>query len=389
MPMNERTDETQTGKPSRMQGTKYPGVLFRETTDTPDGKPERVFYIRYRKNGRQVFEKCGSSKRDGMTPAKANYLRGERINGRELPNVERREADRRRRDKLTISGIWEAYKAARPDVKGMRFDDNRFTVHLSESIGGLLPDELTPAHIEKVRATVARKHTPGTVKNVLELARRILRWGASAGYCEPVSVRITLPKVNNLRTEFMSDEQIKAYMAALDNEPDIKGANFLRLALLSGMRKGEIINLKWTDIDFQRGFITLRDPKGGTDAVIPMSDAARAVLETHPRTKSPYVFPGRGGNKRADFKRIAVKIKKRAGLPKDFRPLHGLRHSFASTLASSGVVDLYTIQRLMTHKSPVMTQRYAHLRDETLRKAANVFGTAVSGSGPEPEHTEE
>jgi len=383
MPMNERTDETQTGKPSRMQGTKYPGVLFRETTDTPDGKPERVFYIRYRKNGRQVFEKCGSSKRDGMTPAKANYLRGERINGRELPNVERREADRRRRDKLTISGIWEAYKAARPDVKGMRFDDNRFTVHLSESIGGLLPDELTPAHIEKVRATVARKHTPGTVKNVLELARRILRWGASAGYCEPVSVRITLPKVNNLRTEFMSDEQIKAYMAALDNEPDDQGRNFLKLAMFTGMRKGEIIGLQWKDVDFQRGFITIRNPKSGADQVIPMSDAARAVLESHPRTASPFCFPGRGGNRRADFKRIANAVKERAGLPVDFRPLHGLRHNFASTLASSGAVDLYTIQRLMTHKSPAMTQRYAHLRDETLRKAANVFGTAVSGSGPE------
>jgi len=54
-------------------------------------------------------------------------------------------------------------------------------------------------------------------------------------------------------------------------------------------------------------------------------------------------------------------IKKAAGLPKDFRALHGLRHVYASMLASSGQVDLYTIQKLLTHKSPAMTQRYAHL----------------------------
>ena len=65
---------------------------------------------------------------------------------------------------------------------------------------------------------------------------------------------------------------------------------------------------------------------------------------------------------------ILSKIKKEAGLPKDFRPLHGLRHHYASMLASSGKVDMYVLQKLLTHKSPLMTQRYAHLRDEALRK---------------------
>jgi integrase len=71
-------------------------------------------------------------------------------------------------------------------------------------------------------------------------------------------------------------------------------------------------------------------------------------------------------------------IKKKAGLPKDFRPLHGLRHAYASMLASSGQVDMYTLQKLLTHKSPQMTQRYAHLRDETLKKAADLAGELMS-----------
>ena len=81
------------------------------------------------------------------------------------------------------------------------------------------------------------------------------------------------------------------------------------------------------------------------------------------------------------------KIKKAAGLPKDFRPLHGLRHFFASMLASSGEVDMYVLQKLLTHKSPQMTQRYAHLRDEALKKAAGLAGStidhAASGSDKE------
>ena len=69
-----------------------------------------------------------------------------------------------------------------------------------------------------------------------------------------------------------------------------------------------------------------------------------------------------------------------AGLPKDFRPLHGLRHAYASMLASSGLVDMYTLQKLLTHKSPVMTQRYAHLRDESLKKAADLAGELINES---------
>ena len=58
--------------------------------------------------------------------------------------------------------------------------------------------------------------------------------------------------------------------------------------------------------------------------------------------------------------------------------MHGLRHTYASMLASSGKVDMYTLQKLLTHKSPVMTQRYAHLRDDTLKRASNLAGDIIS-----------
>jgi len=144
------------------------------------------------------------------------------------------------------------------------------------------------------------------------------------------------------------------------------------------MRRGELLKLKWDDIDFERGFIHIRGPKGGKDQTIPLNQSARVVLENHPHNDdSPYVFPGRQGKQRSDFKKPVNRIKERAGLPQDFRPLHGLRHTYASMLASSGQVDLYTLQKLLTHKSPLMTQRYAHLRDEALRRASDLAGDLI------------
>lgn len=121
------------------------------------------------------------------------------------------------------------------------------------------------------------------------------------------------------------------------------------------------------------------DPPNKDIVKIPLSDGAQKVLENHPRTDSPFVFPGRGGRKRTDIKHQVNRIKNRAGLPKDFRALHGLRHVYASMLASSGNVDMYTLQKLLTHKSPLMTQRYAHLRDEALKRASSVAGDIIEG----------
>ena len=103
-----------------------------------------------------------------------------------------------------------------------------------------------------------------------------------------------------------------------------------------------------------------------------MNDSTRQILLHHPRSSSPYVFPGRSGGQRNNITKALNKIKNEAGLSKDFRPLHGLRHVFASLLVSSGQVDLFTLQKLLTHKSLQMSQRYAHLRDDALKRASSV-----------------
>jgi integrase len=151
----------------------------------------------------------------------------------------------------------------------------------------------------------------------------------------------------------------------------------MKLALFTGLRRGELFKLKWADVDFERGFISIRESKGGISQKIPLNDQAREVLENYPRT-AENVFVRRDGKPFVDIHRRVNKIKEAAGITGYFRSLHGLRHVFASMLASSGQVDMFTLQKLLTHKSPIMTQRYAHLRDETMRNASNLAGDIIA-----------
>ncbi|WP_304511559.1 tyrosine-type recombinase/integrase [Desulfobacula sp.] len=144
----------------------------------------------------------------------------------------------------------------------------------------------------------------------------------------------------------------------------------MKMALYTGMRRGEMFKLQWKNVNLDTGFILLADPKGGPDQKIPINDMARNLLSSITRSKSPYVFPGRDGGMRTTTGVAGRRIRKNAGLPDDFRPMHGLRHVYASMLASSGKVNMYVLQKLMTHKSPKMTQRYAHLRDDALKSGA-------------------
>jgi integrase len=104
----------------------------------------------------------------------------------------------------------------------------------------------------------------------------------------------------------------------------------MRIALFTGMRRGEMFKLKWDDIDFHKGFISLRDPKGKEPQKIPLNDSAKTVFESIPRHKSGFVFTMNNGRPfTTDLRRRLNRIRDKAKIPEDFRALHGLRHVYA------------------------------------------------------------
>lgn len=187
-----------------------------------------------------------------------------------------------------------------------------------------------------------------------------------------------MPTVDNEKTEFMSQDQLEAYLKALDEETDQDDAAFFRIALLTGIRKTALLHLQWDDVDLEGGYLTLRGStaKNERTQTVPLSDAAAEVLQRITRKDSPFVWPGADGGPREGFTRMGRRLREKAGLPEDFRPVHGLRHHFASHLASSGA-SLYEVGTLLTHGDVSVTKRYAHLSDAALRKAVSLANDMV------------
>lgn len=364
--------------------TKYPGVFYRETKRVGGNGTEKVYYIVFKKDGKVHEEKAGKQYADAMTPARAASLRTEIMEGRRpgrklAREIERQEAEAEKR-KVTIGKIWDDYQLLNSSKKSLITDQYNFKNHLTE-LADRRPEDLLTIDILKLRKKVESKNlSPATVKHVIVLLRMLINWGVKNGLCPPVDpskLHFEIPKLDNERTEMLTAEQIHAFENALAQEADQNLAALFRLALVTGMRKKALLNLKWDDCDFTNRLIVLRGEvaKKGKTEYIPMNDAAYGILLSITKTESPYIFPGKDGGPRKEIKRMAQRVKKNAGLPDDFRPLHGLRHAYASHLISSGKVDLYTLQKLLTHSSPKMTQRYAHLADDALRKAAQIADT--------------
>lgn len=350
--------------------TEYPGIFYRlANRRAKPGKQQKSFYIVFKTGGKVYEEKAGLQYDDAMTAAKAARIRAQRIEKKRPSPKERRE-----RAQWTFNALWTEYVRQRGTVN--HADVSRFKTYIQPTIGNKRPDELEHKDVDKIRMENLAGKADATIYAVLGMITRIALFGADHDLCKALSFRIKKPSLANSRkTECLTKAELERFINVLDANPGDVAAS-LKMALFTGMRRNEIFKLEWRDIDEERGFIHLRDPKGGVDERIPLNSAARQVIQEQPRNRE-LVF----GYKNASVAyEHAKKLKKEAELPEDFRIFHGLRHTYASMLASSGKVDMYVLQRLMTHKDPKMTQRYAHLRDSALKAgsdvAADIFGGA-------------
>jgi integrase len=361
----------------RIKSKRYAGVYYREARRIGGSGIERVYYVTFKRDGKLIEEKAGRQYKDNMTEAKASRYRGERIEGKRPSPREIREERKASKKPWTVTRLWEEFKENNPHLKSLWQEESRFKLHLKPTLGNMEPSEISPMDADRIRVRMAKEgKSPQTTKNTLALLRRICNFGHRKRLSRPLGFQIEFPRVNNIMTEDLNPEQMSRLLDTIEKDIHPMAGPVMKMALFTGMRKGEIFKLQWADIDSDRGFITIRDPKGGKDQKIPLNAEARALIESMPRT-SPFVFPGRWGRQRVEIGNAVRAIREAAGLPTSFRPLHGLRHAYACMMASSGQVDLYVLQKLLTHKNPKATMRYAHLRDEALKKAANVAGELI------------
>ena len=289
---------------------------------------------------------------------------------------------------VTLGDVWAKFLPwAKENKKTWKCDEYNYKTHLEPCFGNKALDAVTSLDVERLKLELkrgtnkqGRPFTQATIKHQLVLLNRLYnlakRWGLYTG--ENPMDRVEMPRLDNQVTEFLDDDQLARLMATLDAWHCQDTVNFIKFALLTGLRRGELFKLTWDDIDFQRGLLTLRQPKGGKSEIIPISNEAMNVLRRQDAS-AMYIFPGKGGEQRTDFKGPWQRIRKAAGLPDNFR-FHGLRHHFASTLISNGV-DLAVVRGLLTHKDARTSLRYAHLQPDAMKQAALQSGKLLQPKG--------
>ena len=266
--------------------------------------------------------------------------------------------------------------------------------------GLILPQlgRIRVAHVSRRDVTdlhTSLQATPYLANRVLALLRKMFNFAISDNEREWGIAKNPASGVQKFqeqkRERWLSKEELERVAAALDGYPEKRATladvsekqrvfvrkeaqravNAIRLIMVTGARKGEVLLAAWSQFDLERGVWTKPSHNTKQKRVehVPLSSQALVFLQSLSK-EGDFLFPGRMGEHLTDLKFPWAAICKDAQI--DGVRIHDLRHTFASHLVSSGV-SLPTIGKLLGHTQAQTTARYAHLADNPLREAANLF----------------
>ena len=240
---------------------------------------------------------------------------------------------------------------------------------------GQMPlDEITAGHVAAFKAALQGSGLSNArINRHLALLRSALnlavKWGCFAGP-NPAAAPAMLRE--QPRELFLGAAETQRLLLALASDRDRAAATALTLLTLSGARKGEVLGARWRDLDRARRVLVVPISKSGRRREIVLSEAAMEVISGLPAgTGDAFMFPSsrRRGRPLEDLRGVWARAKAAAGLPAA-AVIHTLRHSMASQLINAGE-SLFVVGRLLGHSRAATTEVYAHLSDDTLRRAAN------------------
>ncbi len=319
---------------------------------------------------------------------------------------------RRKRQDLTVSELCDLYLkeacvAKKPSTKAV--EAGRIARHIKPLLGAKRLSSVRQSDVlwfmrqvaeGKTRTDVKTKPRgraivrggQGTASRTLVQLSAMFSYAVREGVMESNPARGIKRWKDGKRERYLSEEELRRLGKAI-GEIEEAGGNrkataIIRMLALTGARKSEILKLKWSEVDFDRGFLRLGDSKTGAKAV-PVGKSALAILADQPRLAgSEYVFPadklGRKGMERSYFQGIDAfwqDMRKKSDL--EGVRIHDLRHTAASIAVADGA-SLPVIGKILGHADTKTTQRYAHLSDTPVRAAverlAGRIDDALSGA---------
>ena len=318
-----------------------------------------VWYVDYTFNGKRI-----------------RYVVGDKSDAeRELEKVryELKEGIHQPHKRLIFDNLLKEYQKWDKAHKGIATDKYDFGKYkaLQKFFGGKRIDRITLTDAEEYQRIrvdgILVVHKKGisntTVNHEIGLLKRILKKAVDWNYLEINPLRnVKKLKEPPGRVRYVKPDEWPILLS--ECSPDLR--DIVIFARHTGMRRGEIFNLQWTDIDWQNKRVTVRERKNNTTMIIPINDYVfRMLVRLHKTTTSAFVFPGKEGKRRYTLRTAFEAACRRAGI-KNLR-FHDLRHTFGTDLVNSGA-DISIVKQLMGHKSIISTMRYVHPTEERMRK---------------------
>jgi integrase len=305
---------------------------------------------------------------------------------REITKARNEEIERQKAstdaENVSFSAFWTThYQPFAEFKKSWAAEKSFYKIWLKNAVGKKTLKGITIFELEELKSKMEKAgKSPKTVQHVLATIRQVFNRAINIEVFHgpnPVS-KIKFQKLNNKRNRYLNKDEAEKLLETLANK-SIQVRDIALLSLHTGMRAAEIFKLNWRDISFDQGTIHLADTKNNESRHAYMSNPVREMLERNLQNKkSDLVFPNAKGNRikaiSNSFSRTVddLSLNKESKDDRDKVVFHTLRHTFASWQVQGGM-DLYTLQRLMGHKSFQMVQRYAHLAPDNLRKATSIF----------------
>lgn len=342
-----------------------------------------TYYYRYRDTQRRVRQvRIGRAGEIDVTDARAEAHRFRRM-------VKEGDDPAAERGRSLVAPTFAEFVATKylPYVKtrkrSWQTDDSVMRNHLLPRFGALRMDRIDQTDVIRMQSEGAiAGYSPGTLNRWLVLMKFAfncaIRWGVLPSGKNPAK---GVPSFQDEadRGRYLTEDEVRRLLQELESNRNTQVCRILKLLLLTGARKREILDARWEHVDMERRILTVPMSKSGKTRHILLSDAAIELLKGLPRRHDiPWVFY----NPKTLKPPVTIffawdSIRRRVGLV-DVR-IHDLRHSFASFLVNRGR-PLYEVQRLLGHANAKTTMRYAHLSPKALIDAANLVGAVVASA---------
>jgi integrase len=359
---------------TRTFDTQVPGLALRVT---PSG--HRAFILRYRHLGKRREIVLGSA--DDLTASEARRrarkqraLLDDDHDPLAVRDQKRAEA-KERASRVTLKDFAETYaKATNKKASSRRSDESILKLHIMPRLGRKAVADIGRLDAQALHDALAK--TPTRANRAFALLSHMLTVASTKGYREaPLPRKCVKKNPENARDRYLSTtEHLNLWKAlvALDETAHVDSAHALRLIMLTGCRKGEIVGLAWSEVDLENACLRLTDLKTGK-RTIPLFPEALAILKgREPGHRSAYVFPSEDSKSARKDIEVAWRLARDTAKLTGVR-IHDLRHSFAAAGIAAGLT-LPEIGALLGHKAAATTARYAHVSDPVARNASNRIG---------------